>query len=468
MLGVGAIVAYYGLVQIGNGLVMSETLAVGPATWIPNVVTAGIALWLLSRVGRRTSFAKQRGPGRSLSSAWGGTEKQAPAQAGEAGTAPEHPEPAPRPAPPPLRPRRFALQRYIAGRFLQMALLSFVALIAAYLLVDVLERLQWFARYDATPGEAIRFYGFRIPLLASRVLPMSLLVATALTVALLGVQGELTGIRACGIPAPRALFPVVVICALIVPLAFLLNDEIVPRATSAADYLKNTEIKGRAQEGRSSGGKVDDREKPVWFGGGNRHFEAEMLDPQLGSALGLTVYELGDDGLPVRRIEATRARHFSRGQWRLRNAIDLEIGEETIVTRPADPVLFLGEAVPAEVDTMHLSVGELRNEIEQVRAGGWDTTQLDVDLHVKFAAPLACLVLSALVLFYCVSGPPYPTTGLSLVVSGGIAVSWILLTGVAASLGYGGALPAAVAGWAPTALFAAAAGFMGWRLRGMR
>lgn len=481
VLGVVATVVYYGLVQIGNGLVMSETLPVGVAAWIPNVVMTGVALLLLSRVGRSSSFAWGRDSGHGLSSSWGSLDPSASgpsrAERAESSSEPAAPEPAaPAPAPPApaasappaaIRARRFPLQRYVAGRFVQMAIISFLALMAAYLLVDVLERLQWFARYEATPGEAIRFYGFRIPLLASRVLPMSLLVATALTVALLGVQGELTGIRACGIPAPRALFPVLALCALVVPLAFLLNDEIVPRANSAADYLKNTEIKGRMQASRATG-KGNEREVPVWFGSGNRHFEASLLDPQQGTAFGLTVYELGDDGLPVRRIEIGQARQFSHGRWRVEDALDLEISKDGIVTKPADPVVSLGEAVPAEIDTMHFSVRALRDEIEQVRAGGWDATQLSVDLHVKIAAPLACFVLSALVLFFCVSGPPYPSTGVSLMVSGGIAVAWVLLTGVSASLGYGGALPAWVAGWAPTAVFAAAAGVMGWRLRGMR
>lgn len=472
MLGVVATVAYYGLVQIGNGLVMSESLPVGVATWIPNVVMLGVAIYLVSRVGKSSSFTRRRRGGGGLTSSWGSVGARSGKDEPEAPSAAREAPPEPAPAAPgrvrPIHARRFALQRYIAGRFFQMVLLSFLALMAAYLLVDVLERLQWFARYEATPGEAIRFYGYRIPLLASRVLPMSLLVATALTVALLGVQGELTGIRACGIPAPRALFPVVIICALIVPLSFLLNDEVVPRATTAADHLKDTEIKGRTAANKKAIRKSSSRSKPVWFGGGNRHFEAIVLDPQLGSAHGLTVYELDEHGLPVRRLEIAQARHFSRGQWRLEDALELEIGDEGIVTRPADSVLDLGEAVPAEIDTMHLSVRELQEEIRQVRAGGWETTQLEVDLHVKFAAPLACLVLSALALFFCVSGPPYPSTGVSLVVSGAVAVLWVLSTGVSASLGYGGVLPAAVAGWAPTAFFAVAAGVMGWRLRGMR
>jgi len=466
LLGVAATVVYYGLVQMGDALVMAELVSVPVGAWLPNVLMIGLAGFLLMRSGRVSSFARQRSGGGRLSSSWEAQEKEQEQEREQAAAEASQREEEAEREPAPLRPRRFALQRYVSSRFAQMILLAFGTLLAAYLLVDVLERLQWFARYEATPSQAIRFYGARIPLLASRVLPMSLLVGTALTVALLAVQGELTGIRACGIPAARALFPVIVICALLVPGAFLLNDEIVPRTNAIADYLKQTEIKGQVQQPPQTTSTLDrDRQKQVWFGSGRRHFEADVFDPQQGTAQGLTVYDLGDDGLPVRRIEIGKARQFEPGRWRLQDAVTLDIKPDGIVRTKSEKVLSLGEEVPAEVDTKSLSVGQLRDEIRQVEEGGWAATQLRVDLHVKYAAPFACLVLPALVLFFCVSGPPYPTTGTSLVVSGAIAVAWVLLTGVSASLGYGGLLPAPVAGWAPTLGFAVAALVAGLRLR---
>ena len=104
------------------------------------------------------------------------------------------------------------------------------------------------AEHEATAGEVLRFYGARIWLLASRAVPMALLVATSLTVSLLAADGELIGMRACGIPAPRALLPVLVLAAMIAPLYFLLNNVVVPRTNALADELKRTEIKDRKFE----------------------------------------------------------------------------------------------------------------------------------------------------------------------------------------------------------------------------
>ena len=52
----------------------------------------------------------------------------------------------------------------------------------------------------------------------------------------------------------------------------------------------------------------------------------------------------------------------------------------------------------------------------------------------------------------------------TLLVSGIIGVSYVLLTGVGASLGYGGSIPPVVGGWGPTAIVAGIAGWLARRL----
>ena len=95
---------------------------------------------------------------------------------------------------------------------------------------------------------------------------------------------------------------------------------------------------------------------------------------------------------------------------------------------------------------------------------GFDATELRVDFHVKLAEPLACLVLPAAILFFAVGGPPFPGPAQTVLASAILGVSYILLTGVAATIGYGGTLPPALAAWSPTAFYGVVAGYFGWRL----
>jgi LPS export ABC transporter permease LptG/LPS export ABC transporter permease LptF len=434
VLGVAATIAYFALAQLGEGLAHGGTLSVAGGVWLPNAALALLGALLFARMRRSsvlgTTFERRsRMPHRVLSRMRGG------------------------------RPRRHALGRYVAGRFCALTLLAFAVLVTAYLLIDVMERLDWFARYQAGGDEILRFYAARIPLLASRVVPMALLVGTALVVSLLAVEGELTGMRACGIATPRALLPVLWISVLVAPAYFALRDVVVPRTNALADNLKETEIKEEFYRQLAESSKT-----AVWRRSGSRVLAAARFDTDQGEARELTIYELGEDGVPTSRTDAIAARHIGRGVWRLQHPRRIEMHAGHLISAPAHAYANLGEELEARVDTMHLSTRELAREIAAVEADGYDATQLRVDFHLKLADALACIVLPACVLFFALGGPPYPGPAQTLLVSGMLAVAYILLTGVGASLGYRGTLPPVLGGWGPTLALGALAGGLAARL----
>lgn len=467
LLGLLATLFYYGLVQAANGLLKGGG-SVAFAVWLPNAILgvggALAFLWL----GRASVFAWRMERGPQHAPRWPPWRRARELRAdtlrrsSPGGKSPEVPRVERRR----VRTHRWSLQRYIAARFLLMLLLSFGVLLVGYLVIDILERLQWFARFNATASEAVRFYGFRIPLLVSRLVPMALLVATALTVSLVAVQGELTGMRSCGIPAPRGMLPVLIICLIVAPFSFILNNEIVPRTNTLNEYLKETEIK--VDEVWRPFHATDGRQAPaVWFMEGRRLLEAERLDPQLGTAVGLTIYELGTDGLPLSRLRARGGRHLGGGTWRLFDPEQVEFTEDGPRRTRGSRIAHLWKGVPVEVDTRNLSVGDLGEEIIRAERDDFDATIFRVDRYAKLVAPLGCLLLPAVAFFFAVSGPPYPSTASSLVVSVLVAVSSVLLSGLSASLGYRKVLPPMVAGLAPMAVFGMLAAYLGLRVRGM-
>ncbi|MCP5044965.1 MAG: YjgP/YjgQ family permease [bacterium] len=440
--GLGTIIAYFGLVQLGDGLIQDQTLSAMMGVWLPTFIIAAGGLWMFSTIARKGVF------GREVDRQRGGEpQKQKRHFRG---------------------PKRWALSRYIANRFVQFALLAFGVLLSAYLLIDILERLSWFAKYEATGLEVARFYGARIPLLASRVIPMSLLVGTALTASHLAVQGELMGMRACGIPAPRALMPVLALCVIVMPFFFLLNNEIIPRASARQDEIKLNEIKVRSeqtQRRRALKRPPPEKRPPVWYRVSGQLFQVGKLDVDRGVAEEIAIYDLEKNGLPTRRTYAASARHVGKGNWRLREARNFELRGDRFYETEAVPFARLGKELPASVDTMHFSIEQLSKEIAEVEANDLDATALWVDYYGKLASPLACFVLPAIVLFFAVMGPPFPASSTTLLMSGALGVGSVLLNGTGASLGYGGAIPPILAGWGPTALLACVAITLAARVR---
>jgi len=433
---IGAI-AYYALVQLSEGMLRSENAPVGPVVWLPNIVLTTVAVILIFRAGRQPSES-DRGVSHAASAL---LERTRLSRSG-------------------VRMKRAALPRYISVQFIRMVVLCIVGLTLAYLIIDFFDNLKWFNRYSATSAEIGRYYGARLPVLIARVVPMSLLIAVALTISLLGANGELLGMRACGIPVFRVLAPVWMLCLLAVPLDHFLTNEIVPRSSERATFLKRTEIKNRNPA-------LENSRERVWYRVGRRVHEMERLDLLRGQASAVTLYDLGKDGLPKRRTDADGARHIGGGLWLLENPRTVELFENWRIDRNpnADRLVEFGDETPSKIDTAHLTPDALRTALKDPDFEGPIAMAYRTDLQVKIAAPLACLLLPLIALFFAATGPPFPRPVHTLIASTIIAVSFALVTSFAGTMGYGGSLNPWLAGWGPPILFGVIALGMGLRLQ---
>jgi lipopolysaccharide export LptBFGC system permease protein LptF len=270
-MGIAGAIAYYALFQLSEGLLRGERTPVALAIWLPNLVLTAVAGFRLLTAGRHTSDGDR------------GSDKGGRAFLERFGVRRTG-----------IRVKRWALPRYVAGQFLRMVAICIAGLVISYLIIDVFDNLKWFNRYGATANDVTRYYVARLPVLASRVIPMALLIAVALTISLLGANGELLGMRACGIPILRILAPVWLLCVLAVPADHLLANELVPRATAQATQIKREDIKGQRDATREV------REQ-VWYRVGRKIHEMERLDWLKGVASHVTLYELDEDGLPRSR-----------------------------------------------------------------------------------------------------------------------------------------------------------------------
>jgi lipopolysaccharide export system permease protein len=437
LMGIVGAIAYYALVQLSEGMLRSENAPVGPVVWLPNIVLTIVAVVLIYRAGRLPSES-DRGGSRTANAL---LERVKRARSG-------------------VRMKRAALPRYVSAQFIRMVVLCIAGLTLAYLIIDVFDNLKWFNRYGATAAEIGRYYGARLPVLIARVVPMALLIAVALTISLLGANGELLGMRACGIPVFRVLAPVWLLCGLSVPLDHLLANEIVPRSSERATFLKRTEIKNQSLI-------PEDARERVWYRVGKRIHEMERLDLLRGQASTVTLYDIGEDGLPKRRTDADGARHIGGGLWLLDNPKSVELFENWRMERNlnAERLVKFGDETPSEIDTAHLTPEALRTALEDPDLEDSIATAYRTDLQVKIAAPLACLLLPLIALFFAATGPPFPRPVHTVIASAIIAVSYALATSFSGSMGYGGSLTPWLAGWGPPFLFGIVALGMGFRLR---
>ena len=101
--GLGTIIVYFGLVQLGDGLIQDQTLSAAVGVWLPNVIVGAGGVWLFSTIASKGVF------GREVDRQRGAQSKRRERNFRGA--------------------RRWALPRYVAGRFLQYALVAFGVLL---------------------------------------------------------------------------------------------------------------------------------------------------------------------------------------------------------------------------------------------------------------------------------------------------------------------------------------------------
>jgi LPS export ABC transporter permease LptG len=432
---IGAI-AYYALVQLSEGILRDESAPLILTTWLPNLVLLTVAAILVFRAGRKARRS-DRGNGRNMGSL---LERTGLVSHG-------------------LRMKRWALPRYVSSQFVRMVAACIFGLVLAYFIIDIFDNLKWFNQYGATAAEIGRYYSARLPVLAARIVPMALLIAVALTISLIGANGELLGMRACGIPVFRVLAPVWLICGLAVPADHLLANEIVPRASEEASRLKQTEIKNREVDSGAA------RER-VWYRVGTRIHEIGRLELLSGQASAITLYDLDAEGLPERRTDAESAVHFGGGSWLLTNPRSVELAGRGLHRDPTPQRLVkFGTEAPTEVDMAHLTPNQLRARIADLNLEGPLEAVYRTALQMKIAAPLACLLLPLIALFFAATGPPFPRPVHMLIASAIIAVGHALVTSTVGAMGQGGTISPWLAGWGPSILFGTIAFIMGVRLR---
>ncbi|HEY8123138.1 MAG TPA: LptF/LptG family permease [Myxococcota bacterium] len=410
VVGLGVTVVYYGLLQASNGLLEFPDVPVALAAWFPNLAAAiGGGVLMI----RRFVLLREQQPRARAADA-----RDVKSQRARGG-------------------RRWALTRYVARRYLGSALLGIGVLLLAYLLVDVLEKLEQFAEHGAAFSEVLRFYAARLPLLVSRVLPMGLLVAAAMIVSAMSSEGELVGMEACGIRAGRGLVPVIVLAALAMPPYFALLDRVLPTTNALADRLKEREIKDRAPDGWEE----------VWSHTARMALHVGALNAAAGMARDLTLYELGPTGLPERRLDARVASALGHGEWRLTDAKLTLISRAGLIEAPAGETRAIPEIESSLSDPMHLDIADLEKHIREAKQGGYSSMAYEVDLQSRLSQPLQCLLLPWLGLLIAL-GVRKPAPSLLWAIA--IGVGFILVTGVSVALGYGGTIPPIAAGWLPS------------------
>ncbi len=355
------------------------------------------------------------------------------------------------------------VRRYVAAEYTRWFLFCIVGFGSIIVVVDLFDKSGKFITKHASLGAVMRYTLYALPEFVSLLIPAAALLAIMIALSGMAKRNEITAILAGGIGRRSIVAPMALIALLACAAEFTLSEYVVPEANAQRNYVLDVEISGKPHA------QFSDRRNHWFFvdGGFLRvgvidrrpHAEDPALPPEV-TLHDVTWLKAGDETHPPVRVEASAA-HFDAtlNRWVLsegRTAVVDSSGLLKIVPAVGNELAI--SLAPTDLSdkvakTEEWGVRDLQKIIRDRKRLGQNVIKETVDLHQRFAFPLAGFVMALL-------GAPFAFRehrrgGAAAGLFFGIVIgfSYFLVMATALSFGKSGSIPPVFAAWLPVVMF---------------
>lgn len=342
------------------------------------------------------------------------------------------------------------LDRYLLREFVTYLALGLSGFIVIFIVVDLIEKMDVFLDHRAPWFLVAQYFVNLAPDVVVKMLPVALLLATFLALGQLNKFGELTAMRAGGLSLVRILAPVLWVAVGCVFVSLALGEYVVPAATRARDLIFEERIQHLQRSTPS------ERADVTYLGRGGRIWLVGLylVHEQRMHEISLQEFH---HGVLTRRVDAAEASWDGR-RWVFVSGYvrHFEQGREHAEAFQRMAINGLGETPDDFAKEGHkpeeMNWFELKGYVDRLRASGARVENYLVDLHLKLAFPLICLIV---VLIGAALATRLRMQGAALGFGLSVAISFLYYGIMRASqaLGHNGALPPYVAAWLGDLLF---------------
>lgn len=346
------------------------------------------------------------------------------------------------------------LDRYILKDFARNLALVLLVLISLYSMVEFIETVDDFIEHQAELQYYLLYPLCHLPVMITNSLPMAVLLATFTTVGGFSRSNQLTAMLCGGISLSRISRPLFSGSLVLAFLLIIANLWIVPWSSRESNYIKRTEITGKATQETSS--------KDLYFRDGNQIISINNAFPAKGIALGITVVEFNDKFIPVKRIYAEKAEYVDNGQWLLQNAVIWRFTPEArtvaafdqqverlidLKRKPSEMLQLLDRPEDLTIDELLYLTKKLQNE-------GYDAKAYQVETQLRFARAAVPIIMVLVGIPFALQRGRNTSFSLGIVISLVIFVVYFILYALFAVFGAIAVLPPLIAAWAANILMA--------------
>jgi len=350
------------------------------------------------------------------------------------------------------------LDRYVAMTYLRLLGLSALALGGLFYVSAFIDLSEKVFRGTGTWTMLGTFFVFTTPQYLYWIVPLAVLLASLVTVAILTKNSELVVMKACGISLYRFAVPMVAGAVAAGMLLFALEQTVLGPANRRAKAVRHV-LDGGSPETFD----VLNRRWVVGNDGAIYHYG--YFDPRLRRFTSLWVYEF-DEGMRrmTQRTYAEQAQ-YADNAWNLEHgwARAFEAGGQAAsfvqfasAQRAYEPPEHFSTDPP---DPEFMSFTQLQTYTEQLAQSGFDVVRQRVALYRKLSFPFVTIVMTLIAVPFAVTiGRSGAMAGIGVGI--GIALAYWTTILFFAAMGSGGLLAPVLAAWAPNLLFGAGAAYL--------
>jgi lipopolysaccharide export system permease protein len=351
---------------------------------------------------------------------------------------------------------RFSLTvaRFLLVRFSEPFFLTLVGFAGIYLLADFFDRFNDLMRHNGFGWLAVEYFALKLPLITAQMMPVACLAAGLLSFSMLNRTGEVLAFQTLGISRLAMVAPLIVLGAVISLADFGLAETIVPQALRRANYVYMVQIKKWHLIGLFANRKL-------WIRTLRGFMSADHYDQSSKVLEGITLYHI-DPAFKLTDVQFVKRAVWTGRDWRLENVTEMRLKADgsaaySTVKEPFTQVSI--GAKPADLnllrrDPEEFSLSEINRYIHDLQRKGIDPGGYLVDRDLKFAIPVACIIMVALALGLGLDPAPRAVSlGRSFVLGVTIGFSYWLVLGFTASFARGGIIPAWLGAWTPNLIF---------------
>lgn len=335
---------------------------------------------------------------------------------------------------------------YLNRMFLVRFLVVLFAVIGFAAVIDLIDVGAELARApEGAFAAGLRYFGLRLPIMLSELMPIAALIAGLLAVTDLLRHRELVVIWSSGVRPVSILRMLLPAGLALVALKFVIDDQALPRAANALRLWGIGEYRHTLAEGQVGG--------YYWIRAGDDIIRMSANAAAAGEISDVTIFRRGSDGILTERLQAASATQTSEG-WELHDVVRARVAGHVV-----DRLSTLAWPGQIDVERIRLLARPPRElELAQLQAiaaaGGYGLRAREpylTWLHQRIAGafvPMFLMMLAfALVRRFSRTASIAPV----FMTAVGIGFTLLITSGVASALGEVALLNPILAGWGPPA-----------------